>query len=112
MIDIAALRVLLAEAAPGPWRNGANGSHVFDSDNEHIAQTWVPSIHDGDACRASAALICAAVNALPELLAIAESAEKYATVTRVDRYTDGCVDRHIAAQLDLYAAVDAARGAK
>ena len=95
MINLAHLRALLTAA-----------------EEAHAACNADPSPGNlGIEGAAENALELAALKAFPSLLAIAEAACTYADVTRVDRYTDGCVDRRIAAQLALYAAVDAARKA-
>jgi hypothetical protein len=61
-IDIKQLRALLAAATPGPWSEGVHGNaNVVHFDGDDIR-----AVAEADA--SNAALICAAVNALPELL--------------------------------------------
>lgn len=66
LIDIAHLRRLLAAASPGPWRE-------IPDETEQYWQVDAPEYCVADCCEsdrseADAALIAAAVNALPELL--------------------------------------------
>jgi hypothetical protein len=64
-LDVAGLRRLLAEATPGPW---ADVSKDSDGHSWSCGCCVLPE---------ESALIAAAVNALPQLLAIAEAAAAY-----------------------------------
>jgi len=66
------LRRMLAEATPGPWHTGSMGScdRIYSQDGDLIAETWESTLED-------AALITAAINALPALLAVAEAAHDW-----------------------------------
>jgi hypothetical protein len=120
-IDIPALRALLAAAIadpPGagmvpalPWHveNDLHGFKAICSSEQHNDGSNVNIATDLRA--ADAALICAAVNALPELLAIAEQHERLLQAgARFRRSStpnyDGVYPQSIR---DLLAAVDAAR---
>lgn len=100
-VDISKLRDLLAAATPGPWKPdyGTVTSAVGDIIGADISY-GTPML---ELDPANAALICAAVNALPELLAIAEAAGDYVDAERTK-------NRYSAAQYHaLLAAFDAAR---
>jgi hypothetical protein len=72
-IDLAKLRELLANASPRPWFNGSDPSH-FDAPEITDRRTFAYYVNkDPDA-----ALIAAGINALPELVAIAEAACDFA----------------------------------
>lgn len=116
-LDIAKLRELLAAAVSDPPVAGMVPSlpwHVEDDGNGFKAIYSIEQHNDGhnvsiatDLRAADAALICAAVNALPELLAIAEAAEKLADDVRISiAHLSGARQRRIRESL---AAVDAAR---
>jgi hypothetical protein len=79
-IDVAGLRALVAKATPGPWRveQMHTSAHIHQQDGLH----WLASCvvghgdwHNPEASRGAkdAALITAAVNALPALLDAAEA---------------------------------------
>jgi len=82
------LRRLLQAATPGPWQAEFASSHVGgkseitewfvrrDGDDVAIAADIIDP-HDDQPSKANAALIAAAVNALPALLAVAEAAEHW-----------------------------------
>ena len=105
-IDPAALRSLLAAATPGPWDSKGCG---FGDGNKTIGftngfqddtvTTFAKAAHN-------AALICAAVNALPHLLAVYEAACTYSKAVHERPY--GHVNIDFAAHA-LLSAVDAAR---
>jgi hypothetical protein len=71
------LRQLLAEATPGPWhsREYTNGDTLVVEIGDAMFVLAQPNVRDVPAS-ADAALIVAAVNALPALLAIAEAAQE------------------------------------
>jgi hypothetical protein len=85
-IDIAHLRSLLAacETPAGTWHHDTlEGAIAYrDTNDDHRWVLIAQPLNDGSAAisgdDAAFALICAAVNALPALLAIAEAAEKWA----------------------------------
>ena len=64
------LKKLLAAATPGPWEVSERAKdwrpQVVSTEHGPICTMHIPEIGDADP---NAALICAAVNALPELLA-------------------------------------------
>lgn len=71
MTDTATLRALLDAATPGPWTHGPLGWEVWNRDADgamdtRVAGSWL--------LPQDAALIAAAVNALPALLDVAEAA--------------------------------------
>lgn len=110
-VDIAHLRALLAASPtrPGTWWWDALEAAIRHRDaNGDDRWTMIPQpLHDGATVSiddADAALICAAVNALGPLLAIAEAAEKW----RDRRAWENDVAT-LDVERDLYAAVDAAR---
>lgn len=78
-VNIVELRALMAKATPGPWEVIADSLDVWAVNERVSAYPWA---YKTDRGRANAALIVAAINALPELLAAAERA-----ATRSD--TDG-----------------------
>lgn len=86
MTDIAELRRLLGEATPGPWAISEIGSgfEIESSDGLFVAQAFqtkpIRSAIDHQERRANAALIVAAVNALPALLERLEAAGRDAVV--------------------------------
>ena len=65
------LKKLLAAATPGPWEVSERAKdwrpQVVSTEHGPICTMHIPEVGDADP---NAALICAAVNALPELLAI------------------------------------------
>ena len=71
--EVEALRALLAKATPGPWSIEPTwaercGGSVAIANRDHMGEDWdVCSVHSTEA---NAALIAAAVNALPELLRV------------------------------------------
>jgi hypothetical protein len=97
------LRALLAEATPGPWRFGdAHPDELVVADSMTLAgaTTVVCYGEPDDEGKADAALIAAAVNALPALLDVAEAARDYlahdrdtnalaAALAQVKETTDG-----------------------
>ncbi len=111
-LDIQRLRDLLAEATPGPWEASFDGYMIGNSvsvkmtgaNGEHITNRLVLS----EQSRGDTALVAAAVNALPQLLAIADAAIalRYATWADMD-------GTHVREALlrEFVAAVDAARKA-
>jgi hypothetical protein len=72
-VSTAELRALLDAATPGPWEVEASGAE-YDADDNEIESGWMrgPQMldkYDYETLRLTdAALIVAAVNALPELL--------------------------------------------
>jgi hypothetical protein len=74
----AGLRRLLAEATPRPWgRSSENDELVSASSRTHPDMNTVVCYGEGDQEGiADAALIVAAVNALPALLAVVDAAER------------------------------------
>jgi hypothetical protein len=70
--NIAELEWLLAVATPGPWRQ--NEDMVMTGERFRIADCY--GLHRVKSAKLDAALIAAAVNALPELLALAKQAER------------------------------------
>lgn len=78
---LAELRSLLAAATPGPWRWYWSQNRAFvESDTRTVVEVFDadPEVHGGIEHEADAALIVAAVNALPALIAVAEAAEEFA----------------------------------
>jgi hypothetical protein len=70
------LRALLAQATPGPWFD-AGGGHVGGTECVRGRDGWPEPypIPVADSTEDDAALIAAAVNALPRLLDVVEAAE-------------------------------------
>ena len=102
-VDIHALRALLEAATPRPWSEGRAGNcsvvHFDGDDVRGVAA--VANVHN-------AALICAAVNALPALLAVYEAAcalrdDRLFSAMSVSEIEGGGV------RVRLITAVDAAR---
>lgn len=76
---LANLRCLLAAATPGPWRWYWSQNRAFiESDTHTVVEVFDadPEVHGGIEHEADAALIAAAVNALPHLIAVAEAAQR------------------------------------
>lgn len=79
--DVTRLRALLERAEDGLWEVDAVDPFLVTTNNpskgatSHIAQVVCPMDEDGDPYEANAALIVAAVNALPGLLDRVERAE-------------------------------------
>jgi hypothetical protein len=101
------LRRMIAEATPGPLRVGAGGYSV-----ECDAEGWLFDVYSMK-CGEDAALIAAAVNALPALLDAAEAWRDYLSAQRtiddagfMDNYTDAARGRDTQAK-----AIDRARRA-
>jgi hypothetical protein len=92
------LRRLLSEATPGPWQAEFASLHVggrleitewfvrLDGDDVAIAADIVDPRNDDKPSKANAALIAAAVNALPALLAVVEAAEAHREALWNDDY--------------------------
>lgn len=80
--DVARLRGLLARATPGPWREADDGWIDADSDMVAYGSDNPRSVAINYGADANAALIVAAVNALPELLDAAD--ERDALRARVE----------------------------
>lgn len=83
MTTIAKLRELLERATPGPWESLTPPQHEATSRHGAAVRKGIDGIADvvrvdhlGSSTEANAALIAAAVNALPRLLAVAEAAEE------------------------------------
>lgn len=78
-IDIAKLRELLeSPSTPRPWR--ADGVIVLGPNPDNVCDCSLDNPLKGatlDAARSDAALIAAAINALPELLAVFEAASRW-----------------------------------
>jgi len=77
MVDVKKLRELLAKATPGPWQAVNDSQHhraVVRAGMAPIAEMWMVGQPEAER-HATAALIAEAINALPELLAIAEARE-------------------------------------
>lgn len=71
MIDLDALESLAAKATPRPWTYRVSGDAVYlDADRGGATRGIAASIHS-ELDETNYALIVAAVNALPELLALA-----------------------------------------
>jgi hypothetical protein len=97
--DLDALEKLHGKATPVPWTRTASGDkhwlrEVRDQEGNGLA--WCGSLSDSRA-RANAALIVAAVNALPALLALAREAielrERVAAAeVLLSRHYDGALD--------------------
>ena len=68
---VAELRALMAKATPGPWEVMTGSLDVWAVNERVSAYPWA---YKTDRGRVNAALIVAAINALPELLAAAERA--------------------------------------
>ena len=114
MSEIERLRALLAEATPGPWEADDTSDWTNDSygDEEGKPPTsgWfrncgVGKVDAGDYSTltfADAALIAAAVNALPALLEVAEVAAEFRRLA--------CIFR-VPSPIDLFAALDRLDGA-
>jgi hypothetical protein len=75
--DVSRLRELLAKGTRGPWRIGLEGdntgwpeSSVWSAEDDCVGECY------RNASEADAALIVAAVNALPKLLDVVEAARK------------------------------------
>lgn len=81
MIDLAHLRTLLSAATARPWRVES----AYNNGGMPTSDFFIPG-HHGDVSvemlTADADLIVAAVNALPQLLAIAEAAQRYMEASR------------------------------
>jgi hypothetical protein len=95
MTDLPTLRALLAQATPIPWTTEDRGGRMVDAaggEIESIAFPFCRSDH-----RRDAALILAAVNALPALLEIAEAAQAIAA-QRNGPYLMADMDRTLAAE--------------
>lgn len=119
-VDIARLRALLAAATPGEWTDAGAVDHEDDLDVTAIlspdpSKPVVSTIwYDGPHLivhQTDRALICAAVNALPQLLAIAEAAlgvDDAIVVWHACGTPEG-KQRLLDALLALGAAIDAAR---
>lgn len=114
-VDVTALRPLLAAATPGEWR-ATKPSGAFDaykppyikSNDRRVAIVDGASpVHGNDI--ADAALICAAVNALPELLAVFEAAFKLRDNTWIN---SAGIHAKESSMREFCSAVDAARGAE
>ena len=89
-MDIAKLRELMEKATPGPW--GENVGYISSSTAKEyrgkaIIAAPVAAVHDvvdrREQNKANAALIVAAVNALPSLIARLEAAEKVVEAARL-----------------------------
>lgn len=77
------LRALLASATPGEWTAGGGGHDpsprlIYTLDEDLFRDADIADVERVE----DAALICAAVNALPKLIAVVEAAEAH------DRYVD------------------------
>jgi hypothetical protein len=80
-LDLDKLEALMREATAGPWMTQAHGAPVTtDGGIEHYGAREVSNddpnslahiVVVGDRCVHDSAMVCAAVNALPELIAIA-----------------------------------------
>lgn len=108
MIDIQRLRELLATATPGPWWLSASRVAVISADSVLVCSV------NRITPQTDLELIAAAVNALPQLLAIAEAATAWGqtmcTKPRECTHGDHASDCDLgAAEIRLLAAVDAAR---
>ena len=66
------LKKLLAAATPGPWWIASMNPNVVSAGARNVLRCYKIADARGTTPSANAALICAAVNALPELLAMAE----------------------------------------
>lgn len=102
VVDVEALRELLAKATPGPWREGygrgivtGGGPHpreILSAENSDDPD-WPDAqlvIWEADVC-----LIVAAVNALRPLLKIAEQRERaMARAEKWEQLADRLVDEH------------------
>ena len=79
------LRALLAEATPGPWqateKRGKRDGYVRSGDRTLADMR----LRNGEA---DAALIVAAVNALPALLDVADAARRFVAMQDADDVTD------------------------
>jgi hypothetical protein len=108
MIDLPALRSLLAAATPRPWRVEDRRPPRIDGLDRNVAAYsegdygWKVS----DLTAADADLIVAAINALPQLLSVYEAALAWREVVRDERYDP------LDAGTDLIAAIDLARSGK
>jgi hypothetical protein len=123
-IDIANLRRLLAAATPGEWKGpritdmwppGCIGIYAVDEDGEFAEIIgFTGYAHEDARPEPDAQLICALVNAAPQLLVIAEAATAWGqtmcTKPRECTHGDHASDCDLgAAEIRLLAAVDAAR---
>lgn len=73
--DLDALAALLDKATPGPW--ATNGGRVeCRDDHGWVNDGWIIGDLDGPDAEANSALIVAAVNALPELIARVRELER------------------------------------
>lgn len=77
-VDIQRLRELLASATPGPYSTyQASAFERIEVNAPTRTVAMMPYDHRPGEREPDAHLICAAINALPQLLAIAEAAEKW-----------------------------------
>lgn len=101
-VDVAGLRALLAGATPGPWRHGSvERYHVFVPCADCMGpERVILRMNEHFPHEADAALIVAAVNALPALLAAAEERDAAAEerdalkarVAAADEHARTCVE--------------------
>lgn len=73
MIDLEGLEKLIAEATDTPWRKGIEDGAIYATEIDDD-RGWSIVVAE-KVCEANAALIVAAVNALPELIAMARRVE-------------------------------------
>lgn len=113
--DIEALAVLLEAATPGPWEHaheGLQGGEVIRGGDIRVARVYKSNWPDYRPDCENAALIAAAVNALPALLAeVKASREALARVEdAIDREESrGCHYRHQQGETDECNGCTAAR---
>ena len=99
------LRRLLDEATPGPWRQGHPRSDDTYAGETHVAETWHRVTQD-------AALIVAAVNALPRYLDLAEAVRDWRAAWKVIDDTAAGVERRRVVRERMFAALDALDAAR
>jgi hypothetical protein len=101
--SLAHLRELLAKATPGPWRSEWNDDtdmvYIWAAGHSHETGGTVADLYNDSFDQANAALIAAAVNALPGLLARLELAERVVAAARAvyehdDVFCVACEETH------------------
>ena len=101
MPDVSRLRELLAEGTPRPWRIGLEGdntgwpeSSVWSTEDNCVGECY------RNASEQDAALIIAAVNALPKLLDVVEAARAVPRPCGCDDFrNESCPDCELVAAL-------------
>jgi hypothetical protein len=91
-LDLYKLEALMREATAGPWMTSAHGALVTTDDGiEHYGARELTTedpnllahiVVVGDRCVHDAAMVCAAVNALPELIRAARERERLERLCR------------------------------